>query len=136
MVFDGNVNGTSSFSITTINSDYSLTSSYSLSSSYSTTSSISNISLYTLNSSSNHSLNSNYASHSLHSDESYTSSYLNYYGQDNGTVISSSFAEQSKVSYKTDNIENEFSLLSTVPVAVAKNSLYSFLYSSILFGFQ
>ncbi len=126
LLFDGNVNGTASLSIITNDSSYSLSSSYSVSSSYSISSSRSNVSSYTLNSSSNHSLSSNFASRSLHSDESLTSSYLNYYGQNNGTVLSSSFAERSIYSLKTDNLLTEFALSSSIQTALSKNSKYSF----------
>lgn len=125
LLFTGESNGTASYSVNNLDSNKSITSSNSISSSFSTTSSFTLISLYALNSSSNHSLYSINASSSLNSDLSISSSYLNYYGQDNGTVISSSISERSLRSKIAENFDPNLALNSQVPVGYTLTSDYS-----------
>ena len=91
--FNGNVNGTASYALSSSNSFYSISSSVSTSSSYSISSSYTYSSSFTNTTSSTYSKTSLYSLYSKQSDISITSSYINYYGQNNGTVHSSSFSE-------------------------------------------
>jgi hypothetical protein len=122
LLFNGDVNGTSSYSINNSDTNISITSSNCISSSFSITSSFSVTSSYALNSSSNHSLYSLDASSSFNSDISISSSYLNYYGQDNGTSISSSVSERSLYSKMAENFNTDLALISEVPVAYTLQS--------------
>lgn len=125
LLFNGDVNGTSSYSINNSDTNISITSSNCISSSFSITSSFSVTSSYALNSSSNHSLYSLDASSSFNSDISISSSYLNYYGQDNGTSISSSISERSLYSKIAENFDPDLALISELPVAYTLQSDYA-----------
>lgn len=102
--FDGNINGTSSYSLSSSNSLYSVSSSISTTSSYAVSSSYTYTSSYANTTSSTRSRTSLYSSYSNQSDISITSSYLNYYGQNNGTAHSSSFSEMCNFSEVTDDV--------------------------------
>ena len=107
--FNGNVNGTASYALSSSNSFYSISSSVSTSSSYSISSSYTYSSSFTNTTSSTYSKTSLYSLYSKQSDISITSSYINYYGQNNGTVHSSSFSEICNFSEIVDNVVDKAS---------------------------
>lgn len=109
LLFNGNVNGTSSYSISSSVSTFSISSSQSNTASYAFSSSYSNVTLYAIKSSSIQSLNSSLSIYSESSLFSNTSSFLNYYGQNNGTAHSSSFSEICNLSSVADNITDKAS---------------------------
>ena len=106
LIFNGDINGTSSLSITSSNTMFSISSSLADTSSYSISSSVSDITLYAATTSSTKALQSDSSSYALKSGTSSTSSFINYYGQDNGTVYSSSFSERSINSLVATYISN------------------------------
>ncbi len=129
LLFTGENNGTASYSINSDVGRSSITSSFSVSTSYAKSSSFSLTSSIALSTSSRHSLTSNFSSQSLISDFSISASYLNYYGQNNGTSHSSSISERSNYSVSTDNLKSQlFSdvAISKVLFERAHTSDYSF----------
>lgn len=122
LIFNGDVNGTASYSITSSNSNFSLTSSNTVSSSYAVSASYSNISLFSHNSSSIKSISASFSYNAETSNISITSSYLNYYGQNNGTAHSSSFSEVCNSAAVADDILDKKSSI----VRYAHNSVESF----------
>ena len=104
LLFNGDVNGTSSYSISSSKSTFSISSSQSNTSSHALSSSYSDVTLHAIKSSSIQSLKSSVSLYSESSLLSKTSSFLNYYGQNNGTAHSSSFSEICNLSSVADNI--------------------------------
>jgi len=119
LIFNGNVNGTASYALTSSNSFYSISASVVESSSYAISSSYSNSSSFANTTSSIRSKNSLYSNYSYNSDTSITSSFINYYGQDNGTVHSSSFSDLSNISDLAEDILDKGS--SVVEYALSVN---------------
>ena len=106
LIFNGDNNGTASLSITSSNTIFSVSSSLTTTSSYSISSSVSNITLYATTTSSTKALQSDSSSYALKSGTSSTASFINYYGQDNGTVLSSSFSEKTNVALIATSVLN------------------------------
>jgi len=106
LIFNGDINGTASLSITSSNTMFSISASLADTSSYSISSSVSDITLYAATTSSTKALQSDSSSYALKSGTSSTSSFINYYGQDNGTVLSSSFSERSLRSLVATSVVN------------------------------
>jgi len=118
LLFNGDVNGTSSYSISSSKSTFSISSSQSNTSSHALSSSYSDVTLHAIKSSSIQSLKSSVSLYSESSLLSKTSSFLNYYGQNNGTAHSSSFSEICNLSSVADNIIDKASSI----VKFAKNT--------------
>jgi len=106
LIFNGINNGTASLSITSSNSSNSLSSSYAISSSFAVSASVAMLSQYSLTYDTVQALQSNQSTYSIKSANSNTSSFINYYGQDNGTVTTSSFSEKANRTSVGGNIIN------------------------------
>ena len=122
LLFSDDLNGTSSYSISSSNTLFSVSSSVSNHASFALSSSISDITLYAAKTSSTTALESDSSDYSFRTYLSETSSYLNYVGQDNGTVVSSSFSERSLYVPLTSDILDKDSAI----VAISENSDFSF----------
>lgn len=122
LTFNGDVNGTASYSITSSNSLFSISSSNSISSSFAISSSYADVTMLAFQSSSNRALRSQLSLNSDQSDLCLTSSFLNYYGQDNGTSYSSSFSEIANIVDITDDVIDGKSCI----VQSSKQSDFSF----------
>ena len=122
LLFSDYFNGTSSYSISSSNTLFSVSSSVSNHASFALSSSISDITLYAAKTSSTTALESDSSDYSFRSYLSETSSYLNYLGQDNGTVVSSSFSERALYTPLTVDILDKDSAI----VAISEKSDFSF----------
>ena len=122
LLFSDYFNGTSSYSISSSNTLVSVSSSVSNNASFALSSSISDITLYAAKTSSTTALESDSSDYSFRSYLSETSSYLNYLGQDNGTVVSSSFSERALYTPLTVDILDKDSAI----VAISEKSDFSF----------
>lgn len=128
LIYNGLFNGTSSYSMNSYVSDYSISSSYSLSSSYAVTSSYSETSSFAYSTGSTKSLlNIGIADYSLNSVHSETSSYIRYNGQNNGTIYRSIITETSNYCLTASNLQDDNTTIAarSITSSFAKNSLTS-----------
>lgn len=128
LIYNGLFNGTSSYSMNSYVSDYSISSSYSLSSSYALTSSYSETSSFAYSTGSTKSLlNIGIADYSLNSIHSETSSYIRYNGQNNGTIYRSIITETSNYCLTASNLQDDNTTITarSITSSFAKNSLTS-----------
>lgn len=128
LIYNGLFNGTSSYSMNSYVSDYSISSSYSLSSSYAVTSSYSETSSFAYSIGSTKSLlNIGISDYSLNSVHSETSSYIRYNGQNNGTIYRSIITETSNYCLTASNLQDDNTTITarSITSSFAKNSLTS-----------
>lgn len=139
LFYNGQYNGTASYSLSSSVADYSETSSFSISASYSLSSSYSITSSKVETSNKKHSYSSSFANYSENTVVANTSSYIYYNGQNNGTIYRSITTERSNHAITASNLEldNRTIIARSITSSYSLNSLSSsFIVSSSICDFS